>query len=168
MRWSVGDGSSLWVFKDKWIPCPNSFMPITLNPGSNILVSDLIDRYRRGWNTVKIDQVLLPIDKVVIISIHISWSSGQDSLRWHFEKSGEYSVRRGYNLAVENNCQVSVSDPSNMCSRRSSLTAMGGGAVGEVSPPLVYDEEDPASLSHKRGRRFLEFEKGGETFPVHG
>ncbi|KAK2662764.1 hypothetical protein Ddye_001338 [Dipteronia dyeriana] len=100
LRWSVGDGNGIRVFKDKWIPRPSSFRSVTSDPGTNILVYDLIDRSRRTWNREKLNQVLLPVDREAILSIHVSWRGGQDSLKWHYEKSGVYSVSSGYRLAL--------------------------------------------------------------------
>ncbi|KAK2649206.1 hypothetical protein Ddye_016695 [Dipteronia dyeriana] len=35
LRWSVGDSSSLRVFRDKWISHPCSFKPVSFDPGQN-------------------------------------------------------------------------------------------------------------------------------------
>ncbi|TXG66711.1 hypothetical protein EZV62_007986 [Acer yangbiense] len=75
-------------------------MTITPDPGYDIHVADLLDRNPRWWDVVKLDRLLLPCDKELVLSIPVSWLGGEDSLAWHFEKNGEYSVRSGYSLAL--------------------------------------------------------------------
>ncbi|KAK3200135.1 hypothetical protein Dsin_023550 [Dipteronia sinensis] len=96
----IEDGNNIRVFKDRWIPRPDSFLPVTSDPGTNIRVADLLDRNHRGWDVSKLNQFLLPVDKEIILSIPISWKGGCDYLIWHFDKKGEYTVQSGYKLAL--------------------------------------------------------------------
>ncbi|KAK3212040.1 hypothetical protein Dsin_016746 [Dipteronia sinensis] len=114
LRWKVGDGSSIRIFKDQWIPRPSTFKPITPNPGSDSLVSALIDVDPPEWKLDLINQTFLPADKEIIISIPLSFSGGPDSLTWHFEKSGVFSVKSGYKLALSEKLSASVSNSSNI------------------------------------------------------
>ncbi|KAK3212204.1 hypothetical protein Dsin_016910 [Dipteronia sinensis] len=82
------------------------------NPGSDLRVADLLDRNRRGWDVDKLDRVLLPVDNEIILSILVSWSGGSDSLAWHFDKGGVYTVRSGYRLALSQKVSESVFDSS--------------------------------------------------------
>ncbi|KAK3221484.1 hypothetical protein Dsin_008509 [Dipteronia sinensis] len=72
IRWNVRNGRKINAFKDKWIPRLNSFKLITSDPSTEILVFDLFDRSRQGWNNDTLDQVLLLIDKEVVLSIPIN------------------------------------------------------------------------------------------------
>ncbi|KAK3229267.1 hypothetical protein Dsin_001148 [Dipteronia sinensis] len=76
LRWTMGDGECIRVFKDQWIPRPSTFKPITCDLGLDIRVAALIDRSRRGWNSKKLNQLLIPMDTAVILAIPVSWSSG--------------------------------------------------------------------------------------------
>ncbi|KAK3211776.1 hypothetical protein Dsin_016482 [Dipteronia sinensis] len=60
----------------------------------------------------KLNRILLPADKEAILSIPVSWSGGQDSLRWHFEKMRVFTVKSGYCLALNDRIQGSVSNLS--------------------------------------------------------
>ncbi|KAK3188614.1 hypothetical protein Dsin_028175 [Dipteronia sinensis] len=112
LLWTVGDGKSIRVFRDQWIPRPCTFKPITRDPGHDVRVADLIDRSRRGWNEEMMAHLLIPADREAILSIPVSWSGGQDCIRWFFDKSGEFMVKSGYNVALSKKTQVSVSNPS--------------------------------------------------------
>ncbi|KAK2638012.1 hypothetical protein Ddye_025807 [Dipteronia dyeriana] len=52
------------------------------------------------WNNEKLNCRFLPVDRIVIQSILISWSGDKDFIMWHFDRSGEFTVRSGYRLAV--------------------------------------------------------------------
>ncbi|CAL2245791.1 unnamed protein product [Prunus armeniaca] len=56
--WRVGNGASILVFQDKWIPKPNTFRPL-LNKGLNgeALVADLITP-SEGWDLQMLEQAL--------------------------------------------------------------------------------------------------------------
>ncbi|KAK2640211.1 hypothetical protein Ddye_028006 [Dipteronia dyeriana] len=47
-----------------------------------------------------LDHFLISADKTAILFIPVSWSEGQDSLRCHYDKMGEFNVKSGYRLAL--------------------------------------------------------------------
>ncbi|KAL0408314.1 UNVERIFIED_CONTAM: putative ribonuclease H protein [Sesamum radiatum] len=53
IKWRLGDGNSVRVWGDKWIPRPYTFQPITpasvFNP--ELRVAELIDKDSRSWNS---------------------------------------------------------------------------------------------------------------------
>ncbi|TXG65251.1 hypothetical protein EZV62_006526 [Acer yangbiense] len=113
---------SVNAFKDPWIPRPSTFKPISCDPGFDVCVSPLIDRSRRGWNSEALNHFFIPADRAAIRSILVSWNGGHDCLRWHFDKSGEFTVRSGYRLAFSEKVRESTSNPvsqQNWCNRAS-------------------------------------------------
>ena len=66
------DGSSISVFKDRWIPRPSSFKVVTLDSGSSLMVAYLIDKPNYAWNVDILDRSFLPFDKEAILSIPLS------------------------------------------------------------------------------------------------
>jgi len=59
--WRVGDGHSIRVWQDRWLPTPNTFMvqsPKRLL-GEDALVSNLIDPNTKEWKTDFIKEVFL-------------------------------------------------------------------------------------------------------------
>ena len=85
LRWKVRDGNNIKVFFDQWLPRPSTFRTITPDPGSDLRVADLMDRFRRGWDSEKLEQHLLPVDRDVVRSIPVSWNGGWDYLCWHYD-----------------------------------------------------------------------------------
>ncbi|KAJ8426627.1 hypothetical protein Cgig2_016070 [Carnegiea gigantea] len=70
-RWLVGDGSSLNVWDDRWLPRPLSFKPVTPKSieWSNLKVSDLIDRDSASSKTELVRHIFLECDVKLILSI---------------------------------------------------------------------------------------------------
>ncbi|KAK2651386.1 hypothetical protein Ddye_011242 [Dipteronia dyeriana] len=101
LTWKVGDGNKIKVFKDPCLSRPSSFRPVTPDLGIDLWVADLLDRYRIGWDLAKLHQHLLLIDREVVLSIPVSRLGGQDTLSWHYDKNGCYSVKSGYPLALQ-------------------------------------------------------------------
>ncbi|KAK3221268.1 hypothetical protein Dsin_008293 [Dipteronia sinensis] len=102
LRWKVGDGSGIKVFDDPWIPRPSTFKPVTTCTRAGLRVSELINKDHHCWDLEKIDTLLIPLDKEAILSIPVSFRGGKDFLSWHFDKSGSFSVKSGYRLALKN------------------------------------------------------------------
>jgi len=76
-------------------------------------VADLIFQNPRGWNEPLIRKMFLFHEAEEILNLRIPASEGDDILAWHYEKSGLFSVRSAYKLAMEgrskNNCRTSMS-----------------------------------------------------------
>ncbi|KAL5579373.1 hypothetical protein UlMin_011815 [Ulmus minor] len=118
IRWRVGDGSSISVYKSRWIPTPHSFMvnsPRTLLADS--LVSELLDNAGR-WNTQLIRDSFLDFEAEKILQIPRSSLSLADSYCWHFDNKGLYSVSSAYKLALHTD---SVLEPTSSSSQVSNL-----------------------------------------------
>ena len=62
IRWRVGRGRSILVYKDRWLPRPDTFKPIsppTLPAEAG--VADLLDAENR-WDLEKLKQHFMPED----------------------------------------------------------------------------------------------------------
>ena len=85
LRWRVGDGKSIRVFKDPWPPRSVSFRPISQPSDvmSNLLVADLLNlpsNSSPGWNTQLLKSVFNAIDVETILSILVGVFRKDDSL----------------------------------------------------------------------------------------
>ncbi|KAK3218466.1 hypothetical protein Dsin_012436 [Dipteronia sinensis] len=60
----------------------------------------------------KMAYLLLPADREVILPIPVSWTGGQDCIRWYFDKNGEFKVKSGYKVALSEKIRASASNPS--------------------------------------------------------
>ncbi|XP_058725683.1 uncharacterized protein LOC131596977 [Vicia villosa] len=62
------------------------------------MVSDLIDSDLRCWKRDLISNCFGPVTCSQICSIPLSWSSLDDTIIWHAEKDGTYSVKSAYHI----------------------------------------------------------------------
>ncbi|KAK3206927.1 hypothetical protein Dsin_020973 [Dipteronia sinensis] len=121
LRWKIGNGNNIRVFKDQWLPIPSTFKNITPDSSCDLRVEALIVSDPPGWNLELLNQLFLYIDREVILYIPISFSGGQDSVSWHYENSGIYYLRSGYSLAYSEMISESVSNFTIVCKWWSSL-----------------------------------------------
>ena len=71
-----------------------------ISPNPPALVSELIDATTATWDRQRISEVFMPMDAHVIMGIPICMWNTQDFWCWHFEKSGNFTVRSAYNMMV--------------------------------------------------------------------
>ncbi|KAH9685373.1 reverse transcriptase domain-containing protein [Citrus sinensis] len=103
VRWRIGDGKNVLVYKDNWIPRLATFQPIspkTLPPET--VVADLINSENK-WRADKLEQHFMKEDIEAILKILLPSGKEEDEVLWHFDKKGEYSVKSGYQLVLNQN-----------------------------------------------------------------
>ena len=100
-RWCIGNGEGVRIWKDKWIPSPDSFQVTSLvGPhGEWEKVSALVDKDRRGWDVGKVKNMFLPHEADLILSIPISAKLPKDSLIWAWTSNGMFTVKSAYIVA---------------------------------------------------------------------
>jgi hypothetical protein len=97
--WRVGNGDSINIWQDPWIPnSPNR--KIITPRGACLLtkVSELIDPVSGGWDHDLIHQNLHPIDATRILQIPLHYDAFEDFISWHGTRSGLFSVRSAYHV----------------------------------------------------------------------
>ncbi|XP_062118476.1 uncharacterized protein LOC133832109 [Humulus lupulus] len=99
-RWRIGDGNDVSILKDPWIPRPNTFKiyDVPFIP-PDLKVIDL-KRSDGSWDEVMIKCIFNEDDAKLMLSLPCSSVQLRDKLLWHFSKNGEYSVRSGYYVAM--------------------------------------------------------------------
>ncbi|KAF7820595.1 reverse transcriptase [Senna tora] len=111
--WSVGDGASIDAWKDPWIPgafdCKPRPRPL-LAAGFDLKVKDLICKGR--WVLDSVKRWFCDEDCGRILSIPISVTSRADKLLWSPNRSGSFSVKTGYKLAIGSKKEVVQLKPS--------------------------------------------------------
>lgn len=89
----MGDGSSIHIFEDPWLPRPLTFQPITraTERNSSWTVSKLLHKDGSssvGWNMEALRDHFLPVDAELIQSIPVGIVRPRDSLIWHYDQKG--------------------------------------------------------------------------------
>lgn len=94
----MGDGSSINLWKDPWIPRSGSRHPIT--PRGNMLldkVSDLIDPSSGQWDEEMIKKCMWAVDAKQILQIALV-QDREDTWAWHYDPKGMFSVKSAYKV----------------------------------------------------------------------
>lgn len=99
--WRTGSGTSIQVYKNRWIPRPFLFKPFSLSSlPSSTTVADLKST-EGAWNSDLIKRNFMEEDFRAITSIPLSQSPKEDILAWYYDPKGAYMVKSGYQVAVE-------------------------------------------------------------------
>ena len=100
-RWRIGNGENVKVYKSNWIPGPSTFRPIsapTMAPDTT--VAELIDS-EQHWKEKLICDHFRAEDAKAISQILLPRRPHDDQLIWHYDKRGQYSVKSGYQVAMQ-------------------------------------------------------------------
>jgi hypothetical protein len=80
--WRVVNGSSIRIWKDMWLPSPNTYCicsaPVVLDPDA--IVNKLIDGEMKWWNTRLLEAMFSSEDVKLILAIPPSCSNQKDTL----------------------------------------------------------------------------------------
>lgn len=100
-RWIIGNGKKVNIWRDRWIPTPNTFKVVS--PRCHIQgldrVEQLTDKELGLWDTALVKSTFLPHDAKAILSIPINPTFPDDSLVWAWTKNGTFIVRSAYGVA---------------------------------------------------------------------
>lgn len=103
IRWRVGSGDNIDVWKDNWIPRDFQFKPRTPNLINlmNLNVADLRNEEGCVWNLEAVNNLFWEEDVQSIWAIPVVSKEISDIRIWHYYKCGVYTVRTGYYLCRE-------------------------------------------------------------------
>lgn len=101
LGWSIGDGSKVRIWADPWLSLQTPQRPFgpPPEPTSDMVVKDLMLPSSKEWNPRAI-RSLLPQYEDAIRAINLSKFNLPDSLIWLPEKSGVYTTKTGYHIAI--------------------------------------------------------------------
>nr|ABF95850.1 retrotransposon protein, putative, unclassified [Oryza sativa Japonica Group] len=112
--WRICDGNKVKIWRDQWVQRESSFNLIGKKNRCRLRwVSQLIRQEDKSWNEDLIRHVCHPIDAAEILKIKLPQFPAEDFLAWHFGKSGVYTVRSGYRLAMKAQLGNDASSSSN-------------------------------------------------------
>ncbi|KAJ1269253.1 hypothetical protein BS78_07G196800, partial [Paspalum vaginatum] len=117
--WRIGNGSQVRIWRDPWIPRDMS-LKVSSRRGRCRLhwVSELLNQEGSDWDHAKLIQLFNPADREAISRIRIPSRTAEDIIAWHGERSGIFTVRSAYNIAMK---------LKNLQTETSSSTAPDGG-----------------------------------------
>lgn len=100
--WHVGNGKSIKVWNDKWLPSPTLYTVQTLinTFPAKTKVSDLILSDSNNWNQQLIKEVFWETEAELILNIPISQTGRKDKLVWYLTNNGLFSVKSAYYTAL--------------------------------------------------------------------
>lgn len=109
-KWSVGDGKSIRIREDKWLS--QGVIGGEVNQTEPSLVSELINEESREWKQQLIHQLYEERVAKEILAVPLSHQPQPDMLIWTGNRTGQYSVKSGYNRAIINTNKTDHNRPS--------------------------------------------------------
>ena len=102
VRWCVGDGKSIKIWKDAWLTSTMSGRIISPRPTMEIgeSVANLIAHDKAEWKGDLVRSIFLPFEAETILSIPISTMNPVDSQVWAYNPNGIFSIKSAYKVAV--------------------------------------------------------------------
>ncbi|XP_023871998.2 uncharacterized protein LOC111984613 [Quercus suber] len=115
MKWRVGNGDSILLWSDKWLPAPAAQK--ILSPTNHILpndakVSALIDLEKKEWNEQLVRQVLGEEEADLVLGIPLSLHLPPDRCIWAENPKGKFTVRCAYKSLMEGHINCSEGECS--------------------------------------------------------
>ena len=105
--WRVGNGNNIRIWRDPWIPHPTGRPPISQQGRCRLRrVSELLDEMG-AWRSDLLQQYFLPVDVHHIMKIKASPRLGDDFIAWGAERTGIFTVRSAYRLALKDKLRPS-------------------------------------------------------------
>ena len=115
MIWRVGNGESIVIRGDKWLP--RTFAPKVVSPASVLppdsRVCDLIDQATHTWKKGLIAQEFLPHEASPIIGLPLSLQVTPDRQVWLPSANGDFSTQSAYQLLATSSRAANPSSSSN-------------------------------------------------------
>ena len=120
MRWQVGSGNKIRLWRDKWVPRLSTYKVFTPEKqiSKDALVCELINKVSNEWDIGLLCQWFLLEDRDAILGIPVSTTSTSDRLVWVENKCGKFIVKSAYTLALEGQKKSDMADCSNDTARR--------------------------------------------------
>ncbi|KAG2312974.1 hypothetical protein Bca52824_024531 [Brassica carinata] len=102
IRKRIGTGTNTLVWVDPWIPSTPARPAIPCGASFNpsLRVVDLLDPATRKWNLERLRELVNSGDITLIRSLRPTTTPRAPSYLWNLTKSGVYSVKSGYELAM--------------------------------------------------------------------
>ena len=112
--WTIGNGTTIDIWKDNWLPFQNGFKILSKEPSNNTLVkiSDLIDPNTKDWNISILNTTFMPIEAQQISQIPLTNTTEEDDIVCAGINHGDYIVKSVY-CAIKTWEEQTSDNPSN-------------------------------------------------------
>ena len=100
MVWRIGDGQSVRIKEDKWLPVKPSRLILSPLPlvVAEARVSSLINPDMSMWKFEEVNRLFLPHEASLVLGIPLSHRKPSDRVSWSCTPSGEFSTSSAYKL----------------------------------------------------------------------
>ena len=100
--WRVGDGTQINIWSDPWLTFGVTRRPITPRGQVVLLkVCELVDPFTGEWDSDLVKDIFWEQDAKHILAIPLKQGM-EDSLAWHFESKGKFSVKSADHVLLDN------------------------------------------------------------------
>jgi hypothetical protein len=113
MIWRVGNGRSVHIWNDPWIPRGITHQPCS-HRGHNLIqwVSDPIDTITGSWDENLGRQTFHSDDVQIILAIPVH-EDLEDEITWLFDSKGIFNVKSAYKVYIDNDLEEQGSSTGN-------------------------------------------------------
>lgn len=99
--WRVGDGKSINIWGDRWLPTPSSYLvqsPVSILT-HDAKVNSLIDVNSQWWDVGLVREIFMQEEAETICNMVVCPARMADRLEWVGTRDGNFTVRSAYHLA---------------------------------------------------------------------
>lgn len=124
--WRVGNGDSIKIWHDQWLPVPYQFKVISQNLfRPEVFKSALLLENPCWWNTGLLQGIFCQRDVEIIEKIPLAQEPVEDRLIWHYSVDGELTVKTAYRMGMKflERCQSQGEAPTSSRGARGSFWA---------------------------------------------
>lgn len=116
IRWQINSGLNALFWEDCWVLGLPHFKISSFKPDWTVVVKveDIVDPIHKSWNLNLLRIEVSEPEVQAINFIPISLAPNEDSLIWHFELTGHYTVKSGYHVAKLGNFGSASHTPSSL------------------------------------------------------
>ncbi|XP_028082975.1 uncharacterized protein LOC114284266 [Camellia sinensis] len=103
LRWQILNGKSVNFWDDQWIPSNPGFRVQSERPRGVVVqkVHEVMVSSRKLWNESQLRSLVSGVDCDAILFIPVYVTDKDDTLLWHYDSKGYYTVKLGYREAVK-------------------------------------------------------------------
>ena len=103
--WKIGDGQSIKITSNKWLPHPPLFKP---GANTTLTVGDLIHHESMQCNRPLIQATFMQATQNDILNLQLSNTRTRDKLYWRENKAQQFTVKTAYQVALRLHREMGV------------------------------------------------------------